>query len=317
MKLNQYITESEERILDLGPMIWQELKKKCSPFIKEFKKTGFAGKRWIWRGADKRVSSYPGFKEITPRGDRRPKDMPHELHLYFDQEFYNRFGWYARSEGVFTVSNRSTAASYGAPYLFFPTGHYGYIWSSEIEDLYSLVDQEGLDTYGYEDYSYMYNEWEREWEEVYGEGGAGFWEYEGEQMGGHGIDRYEAEEAAEDVFGEDPNFDPGLLTWIPDEDQNDWIYQKEQEYREEQERKMDDAVASYRDKDLKGAINSKHEIMFNCKTYFLVHESYAEFLKDMISRGTYQLRLPFPPFGETTPPKYWAYNKKGQMVYNG
>jgi hypothetical protein len=33
--------------------------------------------------------------------------------------------------------------------------------------------------------------------------------------------------------------------------------------------------------------------MFNCKTYYLVHLSYGKFLKNMISQGSYQMKLPF------------------------
>lgn len=317
MKLERYLVEREETVLEYGPPLWQKLWKNCKPFLKELDKTGLAGKRFIWRGSNARVKSKPGIKEIIPRGDRQPKDMPYELHQEFDNMFYNRFNWYARSEGVFTTSKRSTATGYGAAYLFFPTGHYSYLWSPDIEDLYSFTDSENLDSFGYHDYEGYYDSWEDEWRGQFGEGADGYWEYEGEQVGGFGIDRYEAEDAAEDVFGEDPNYDPGLLTWIPDEDFNDWIYSKEQEFRDQQENVMWDAVKGYKSKNLKNAIKYGHEIMFNCESYYLVHQAFDNFLSEMLQRGTYQLKLPFPPFGTTSPPTYWAYNKKGNMVYSG
>ena len=48
-----------------------------------------------------------------------------------------KFGWKARSEGVFTntVNYRSL---YGHPYLFFPEGNFKFIWSPYAWDLFSF-----------------------------------------------------------------------------------------------------------------------------------------------------------------------------------
>jgi hypothetical protein len=56
--------------------------------------------------------------------------------------------------------------------------------------------------------------------------------------------------------------------------------------------------------------------MFQCKAYYIVSPIYEDFIADMMLSGKYQMKLQFPPFGTTTKPKYWVYNKKGKVVYN-
>lgn len=313
MKLNKYITEENQKIVQWGPPLWQELQKNCKQFLKDYSKTGLSKKGiWIWRGAGQNVDFVKGFKEIIPRVDRKPKDMSYELHHHFDSEFYHKFGWYARSEGVFTTSKLSEAKNYGNPYLFFPSGRYKFIWSPTIDDLYSEIDNTDLGTFGtdyYDDYR-----WHEEWLEIYGEGRDGHWEYEGEVVGTAGESRWSVEGNIADDVGD--LFDPGLLEWIPEVDEEDFYLQKEEVWREEQEKELEEIIETYTDKDLRKAIRSGNEIMFNCDSYFLVHENYRDFLSDMINVGAYQLKL-FKKMPQMTKPQYWVYNKKGQMVYNG
>jgi len=325
MKLQRYLVESEERILRYGPLVWRELKKNCKPFLKEFKKTEIKGKGklgqfWIWRGADKGISTTPGYKEIKPRGNRMPKDMPGPLHNKLDDEFYSKFGWHARSQGVFTTSNRRTAAGYGKPYIFFPTGHYEYIWSPQIEDLFTFAEREGLINYDYEAY-YDSFELEMEWRDEWGENTYnGRWEYDGEEVCDYKCSREEAGDEVMSDIGED-DYDPLSLEWIPDIDLDEFTDRKNAEDLERIEGEIEDGIKSYTDKNLKGAIKSGHEIMFNCRSYYLIHESYSDFLQSMISIGSYQYKLPFPhdylelsKFGK---PKFWIQTKGGELIHSG
>jgi hypothetical protein len=320
MKLQRYLTETTDLILENGPEIWQKLKKECRPFLKEYKKTGLVGKKVIYRGdsvRDVNTKKYSGIREIIPRQNRRPKDMPPALHNKFDEDFNNRHGWYARSEGVFTVAKKNTAASYGKPYLFFPTGKYRYLWTPETEDLYSFADGENLLSYGddtYDDYSGDY-ETEDNWNREYGEGsGGGHWEYKGEEVSDYRSDRDDVEDEMKEREGDE--YEWGEVEWIPEETLDDYIIQKKEEDVDRQENEILDMVNSYTNKDLKAAIVSNHEIMFDVKSYYIVSEIYEDFLADMMLSGKYQMKLPFPPFGTTTKPKYWVYNKKGKVVYN-
>ena len=53
-----------------------------------------------------------------------------------DKVFKNKFGWKARSEGVFSVGDKSSTFLYGRPFYFFPIGRYKYLWSTHIGDLF-------------------------------------------------------------------------------------------------------------------------------------------------------------------------------------
>jgi hypothetical protein len=90
-----------------------------------------------------------------------------------------------------------------------------------------------------------------------------------------------------------------------------------QEKMEEHEAEIVNIVKSYTNKDLKGAIGDGHEIMFDCKTYYLVHESYSQFLKDMILKGSFQMKLPFKMNIDLLPgkPKLWAKTKGGDLIH--
>lgn len=320
MKLQKYLTETTDIIVENGPRIWQKLKKECKPFLKEYKKTGYVGKKVIYRGSSAvgvDTKKYGGIRAAFPRDDRKPKDMPPALHQKFDEDFNNRHGWYARSEGVFTTPKKSVAMSYGKPFLFYPIGKYKYLWTEETDDLYSFADGENLLGYGdddYDDYSGDH-EFEDDYQREYGEGsGGGHWEYKGEEVSDYRADRDDAEDEMKEREGDE--YEWGEIEWIPEVSWDDYIIQKNEEDRERQEDLIWNIVKSYTNKDLKGALNSNSEIMFKCKAYYIVNPLYEDFIADMMLSGKYQLKLPFPPFGTTTPPKYWVLNKKGKMIYN-
>jgi hypothetical protein len=320
MKLQRYLTETTDLIVENGPPIWEKLRKECRPFLKEYKKTGYVGKKAIWRGSSghRRITGkYGGIKLVVPRQNRQPKDMPPGLHNKFDEDFNNRHGWYARSEGVFTTSKKSTAASYGTPFLFYPIGKYKYLWTEETDDLYSFADGENLLSYGddaYDDYSGDY-EVEDNYGREYGEGsGGGHWEYRGEEVSDYRADRDDVEDEMKEREGDE--YEWGEIEWIPEVTLEDYFIQKNEEDVERQEDAIWEIVKSYTNKDLKGALISNSEIMFKCKAYYIVSPIYEDFIADMMLSGKYQLKLPFPPFGTTTKPKYWVYNKKGKVVYN-
>jgi hypothetical protein len=319
MKFNRYLTETTDIIVENGPEIWQKLKRNCRPFLKEYKKTGFVGKKSIYRGSstgDINTKKHGGIQLMVSRQDRQPKDMPSELHNKFDEDFNNRHGWYARSEGVFTVANKSTAASYGSPFLFYPIGKYKYLWTNETDDLYSFVDGENLLGYGdgflddYVDYKMEDN-----YQQEYGEGsGSGHWEYKGEEVSDYRSDRDDVEDEMKEREGDE--YERGEIEWIPEITYDDFLIQKNEEEKDRQENEIWTMVKSYTNKDLKGAIASKHEIMFNCKTYYIVSNIYEDFIANMMLNGNYQLKLPFPSFRTRIKPRYWLRNKKGHIVYN-
>jgi hypothetical protein len=54
--------------------------------------------------------------------------------------FLEKFGWAARSEGVFATGNSKEAAYYGNVYAIYPVDGYKYIWSPKVKDLYTHLD---------------------------------------------------------------------------------------------------------------------------------------------------------------------------------
>ena len=128
MRLQNYINEEKENI----ESIWIKLIKDCKPFLKELKRSNSISRQFFYRGSNKINAD---IIKIKPRNNRNPLNTPKKIHNYLDQEFKKKFGWKARSEGVFTTSNFHTG--YGKSHIFFPIGKYKYLYSQQILDLYS------------------------------------------------------------------------------------------------------------------------------------------------------------------------------------
>lgn len=126
MRLYSYVNEDFK---DESEYISDVITEDCAPFLKEF------GNKRIYRGVKRYVSD---IKRITPRKNRKPKDVSLEVHKLCDNILNSIFGWKARSEGVFVTRDKLTAQGYGSMYLFFPIGEYKYIWSRYIADMWSL-----------------------------------------------------------------------------------------------------------------------------------------------------------------------------------
>lgn len=139
MRLVKYINEAE---VDDHKLI-EQFHKDTSQFHKEMK-----GVR-VWRATNKRINQ---IEKLFARTDRRPKDTPTEIHNWFDDFFKKKFGWKARSEGVFASSTPTGIETFGRNvYLMFPCNGYKYVWSPTIQDLtqyasqaWSLIDYDGM-----------------------------------------------------------------------------------------------------------------------------------------------------------------------------
>jgi len=107
----------------------QILEKECSKFFKVIKK-----KSYFYRGIDGLSTD---FKKIKSRKDRKPRDTPFYVHKRIDEMFKKYFGWYVRSEGIFTSPDSDDLEDYGDIYIFVPVGDFQYIWSREVKDLYT------------------------------------------------------------------------------------------------------------------------------------------------------------------------------------
>jgi hypothetical protein len=95
----------------------------------------------LYRGTNKFIKDY---EIITPRKNRKPLDTPIAIHRELDKLFKKKFGWKARSEGVFVTGKRSSASEYGQPYIVLPIGKFKYVWSPYIYDLHSKLVNTGV-----------------------------------------------------------------------------------------------------------------------------------------------------------------------------
>ena len=108
-------------------MVIEKVRKDCKPYLREMR----GAKNFLYRGTGKPIKVISKFK---PRTDRKPLDTSTIVHEVLDNAFKKKFGWFARSEGVFTTSNQMPG--YGKSTIFFPIGRYKYVWSPDIRDLF-------------------------------------------------------------------------------------------------------------------------------------------------------------------------------------
>ena len=148
---------------------------------------------------------------------------------------------------------------------------------------------------GYNDYDDYIDSfvtgWEDEWEYDYGEEHQGEWEYDGMSTGES--DRHFAEIAAAEAEGiDEDDLDETLFKWIPDMDLADFITDKKIDSESKYDQFYYDVIKNYRDSNLNLAITRKVEIMFQCKTFYLVNEKFLDAVQKYVIGGE---KLDFDP----------------------
>jgi len=289
IKIQEYITEKEKSELELYGII-NVIEKYCMPFINEMKRAGL--KDWFYRGSN-RIRSKKMIK-IKPRKNRHPTDMDGSMQEYLDDLFYGKFKWRPRSEGVFATSNINTAKNYanGDVGIFLPVGkNYKYLYNPDIQDLYSEIDDDNIQTPENYDEYFDEDEFKGMWEDEFGEGTyGGTWYYDGVDTGE--IEIYDAEEYVKQQIIDDENldsddfnevddfYDSRLFDWVADMSWQDFLNNKIEDKKEENINTLENIVNFYDNRNLKKAYTSKVEITFKCKEYFLVYNEYANELKE-------------------------------------
>lgn len=132
MKFYKYINGQSQEDIE---KIKNALAKRCKPFLQEFEAP-------IYRGYKKGIQGHITRK--ATRKDRKPRFIPEDVHEELDKLLYDMYGWYPRSNGVFTGSPdlaRQFTSSVVKVYMFFPVGKYRYIWTDQYRDLYNLYDE--------------------------------------------------------------------------------------------------------------------------------------------------------------------------------
>lgn len=130
MRLYNFLNESDEITID-------KVLSDCDKALSEF-----GNHTRLWRGVNYGVASV--FK-VIPRKDRRPKDTPLQVQNILDDLFKKKFGWKARSEGVFVSNGNSQAGEFGKyVYRFLPIGDYKYVYNPGISDLTAYLEEDGF-----------------------------------------------------------------------------------------------------------------------------------------------------------------------------
>ncbi len=95
----------------------------------------------FYRGSNHHIGDIKKFKV---RKDRRPSDMPIELHNELGKRLKNKIGWNPRTEGVFTTTNIDQAGIYGVARVVFPIGKFRYAWNNTTDDALNFFERHGV-----------------------------------------------------------------------------------------------------------------------------------------------------------------------------
>jgi hypothetical protein len=254
MRLNTHIQKQKEKTTELTGII-KILKRDCKPFLNEIKSVG----ELLYRGTD--ISSENSIIKKTSRGkDRKPRDMPLEVHKIFNALFKKKFGWSPR-QGVFATTSETIALKYSSPYLFFPIGSYKYLYSNDVTDLYEFLDDETwiLPLFDGD------NQWKSSYhtdryEIQYGRDKKGEWFYNGEPTG-----EKDMSNAIKKLGLKDKDMNYNKFKWVPDRTFDEYIKDKKKEAIEV----FKTAINTYKSTNLKN-VDNESEISFNCSKYYLV-----------------------------------------------
>lgn len=116
---------------------------KCSGYIAESGMIGFLVRGMKRVKPDLEIQTADGTKVpyaiCSTHESRRPLDTNTTMHDIVDDWFYDKFGWYARSENVlFCLGDADVQSTemYGNAFMVFPIGNdLKYVWSNDITDL--------------------------------------------------------------------------------------------------------------------------------------------------------------------------------------
>jgi hypothetical protein len=191
-RLQQYILNEEEDFDEIKSL----LLKNCKPFLRDWKKR--SDNLYLRRVLNQAFSG--SYIEKTARKNRKPRDTHPSIHNYWDKLFQKKFGWKARSEGVFAWITPTT--TFYRENFFFPIGKYKILYSPNINDLYVSTEAREL-----ESDILMYNK-NFQFESIDQEG---YYEYRGKKV------KADIKDLKTYLKMQDRSFHKKDLIWIPSE----------------------------------------------------------------------------------------------------
>lgn len=129
--------------------IWEILNDECSEYMSFL---GDMTKKYSlhelldklpYRGMNVNLSQ--GLLKKKTRKNRKPRDMPEEIHNTLGDLFKKKFGWNARTQGMFAISDFDQAVSYGrSAFPVFPSDGFKFVYSPTIQDLLTELEIQGI-----------------------------------------------------------------------------------------------------------------------------------------------------------------------------
>ena len=117
------------------------IKQNCQPYLQQNRDA--VNRFPLYRGVKKTKHANVIRKDVR-LGDRKPSDMPLDLHQFVNGFFKQEYGAPFRN-AMFVTGSSGTAGEYGTAYLIFPAGEFQYLWSEHYEDLFSITSEYGFD----------------------------------------------------------------------------------------------------------------------------------------------------------------------------
>lgn len=114
-----------------------KVQRECKPFLAMIASSTVG----LYRGCSRDEAAV--FEDEVPR-DRKPKNMPVELHQAADAWFSARFGVRYRGAGLLCTGDVVQAASHGDVYRIYPVGGFQFCWSPRVKDLHAWCDENGF-----------------------------------------------------------------------------------------------------------------------------------------------------------------------------
>lgn len=120
------------------------IRKNCNPYLETLRITD---QKILVRGSHSNIETYKEYNHNL--NERRPLNMPIDIHDKLNHHFEPEFGWKIRN-GVFCFGidinkNISHNLGYGNNYYFFPKGEFEFVYAPKIFDLFEYFNEPNTD----------------------------------------------------------------------------------------------------------------------------------------------------------------------------
>ncbi|MFW6046463.1 MAG: hypothetical protein ACOCP4_01585 [Candidatus Woesearchaeota archaeon] len=119
-KFYKFLNEKNE-LEEIKNILYNE----CMPFLKLFKKENLNS--LPYSGRKNKILKNDTYEINKTRKNRKPRDTSEEIHEFFDEEFYKRYGIRGRSGCVFITGSRERASNFGLLFMVVPVGKFDFL----------------------------------------------------------------------------------------------------------------------------------------------------------------------------------------------